>query len=1002
MKMHCKSAVFSLCTILTFMLVSKLTVHAGIYVSTNGNHTTGANWDDAFNNVQTAIDVATNGATIYVAGHTFDLTNALNWVGQTNVHILGGYEGVSGAPGTRDTDLYHTIIRRDADAGDFRVLDIDSVTGGRLDGLTIADGDTEAVNARPAPGSGAGIRLIDSSLTLDRCVISNNIARATSNGYAWGGGMYAVNSDLIVTNTLFVGNVACNTSTANNGRTLGAGLAADGGTVTVVHSEFIDNEADSRGHVGSWGGGIYMVNATGWVRDTLIAGNRVNPHADRHGGRYGFGGGIYINSGTLVENCTIVSNRSYNTYPFRNDSPGGGGVYINGGTLRNSLIHGNRALNEGGGIVADNGDIESVTVSGNYSDSPLDVTGLGVHLSGNASLVNAIVFGNRRYADGKDVSMNETGGTVTYSCIMPLRSGTGNTDIEPQFANAAAGDFRLLPGSPAIDSADELAWMASATDLDGNPRIRNAVPDMGAYESEPLDEGNLRVNFVAAPDQRDGLDKLTVEFTAYAHGADSSGLSYSWDFENDGNFDIEDDDQQVVTHEFGPGIHTVRLVVENASNETAERIKPDYITVLRSELYVWTGGNDSNGSSWDNAFHTIQQAIDAAAVSNTIYLAGETFDLTEPLYWHSHQGVQILGGYEAEIGTVGPGDYDADIWPTLIRRDDAAGDIRVIALTGVFDGKLARVTIANGSAYTGSGTMRGGGMHILNSVVEIVECVISNNISRASGNDHAWGGGVYAEDATVAFIRTRFVGNSARNDSSTNNGRTLGGGLAALRGSITVLNCEFIDNDSDGVGHHGCWGGGMYLTDGTGLVRNSLFTGNRARPRAGGSGRGYIGRGGAVYLTDGTVMENVTVANNKVWNSGSYGYDTTAGGIFAAGGVVSNSVVYHNTEEDIGVSSDVNSDGLDLFFWSCAPELTNEANNNITDNPLFADVETDNFRLSEESPCVDTGNNADWMAAATDLDGDPRILQGRPDRSRSVDRGAYEKPPLPGTFIMVR
>ena len=78
---------------------------------------------------------------------------------------------------------------------------------------------------------------------------------------------------------------------------------------------------------------------------------------------------------------------------------------------------------------------------------------------------------------------------VAYSNVQGGWPGVMNIDANPLFANQSAGDFRLLPGSPCIDSGDDSAVPPGVVvDLNGNSRFvdgdENSVinVDMGAIE----------------------------------------------------------------------------------------------------------------------------------------------------------------------------------------------------------------------------------------------------------------------------------------------------------------------------------------------------------------------------------------------------------------------------------------------------------------------------------------------------------------------------------------
>ena len=77
-------------------------------------------------------------------------------------------------------------------------------------------------------------------------------------------------------------------------------------------------------------------------------------------------------------------------------------------------------------------------------------------------------------------------------------TGTGTTSLgfafvlgDPMFTDAGAGDFRVLPGSPAVDSGDSfnVSFLGMSVDLDGNPRIFDDpdTPNTGLFD--PIDMG---------------------------------------------------------------------------------------------------------------------------------------------------------------------------------------------------------------------------------------------------------------------------------------------------------------------------------------------------------------------------------------------------------------------------------------------------------------------------------------------------------------------------------
>lgn len=91
-----------------FLLASTHAHSAVLYVSPDGDNTTGASWENAFQTIQAAIDAASTDDEIWVKQGTYSLTTEINV--NKAVAIYGGFYGTETARGQRDWQTYETIV----------------------------------------------------------------------------------------------------------------------------------------------------------------------------------------------------------------------------------------------------------------------------------------------------------------------------------------------------------------------------------------------------------------------------------------------------------------------------------------------------------------------------------------------------------------------------------------------------------------------------------------------------------------------------------------------------------------------------------------------------------------------------------------------------------------------------------------------------------------------------------------------------------------------------
>lgn len=330
----------------------------------------GTSWDDAYFNLQHALQAAAAYQQIWVATGVYtpsDLGDQdASFVIPAGVFVFGGFAPSQGVVHMtiRDPETYETVLSGDIMGDDGVGIDqnnshhvVRSGHNSELDGFTISDGYTigmggaEGSCLQVAPGhfftarscrftnctaaqGGAVWAGNGSLLTLDGCDLVEN--SATLGG---GGAVMLVNSarDTLIKDCTFDSNVSA----------YGGGLLIDGGDgVTIDGCTFLNNSAN---WVINGGGGIRAQ----YVADLLVTGSTIT------GNTAGVGAGVVLSgcTGSIIENTTIDSNNANDSSTinwcdssYKIVRAAGGGVFLEGGDamIQGSTIVDNHAIQSGG------------------------------------------------------------------------------------------------------------------------------------------------------------------------------------------------------------------------------------------------------------------------------------------------------------------------------------------------------------------------------------------------------------------------------------------------------------------------------------------------------------------------------------------------------------------------------------------------------------------------------------------------------------------------------
>ncbi|MGB2863540.1 MAG: right-handed parallel beta-helix repeat-containing protein, partial [Sedimentisphaerales bacterium] len=403
----------------------------------------------------------------------------------------------------------------------------------------------------------------------------------------------------------------------------------------------------------------------------------------------------------------------------------------------------------------------------------------------------------------------------------------------------------------------------------------------------------------------------------------------------------------------------------------------------------------NNGSSWENAYIFLQEALASAKsaekpveirVAQGTYRPNQGLAAIPEFDWRTTtfqliNGVTLKGGC-AGVGDADPNARDFQAYETVLSGDlngddglnlagDSENSYHVVTGSGtdntaVLDGFVITAANANAGTFPDPRCI-GGGMYNFTGSPKISNCIFRNNRAFSGG------AGMYNSDNSDPLLENcSFIENVTNED---------GAGMLNFMGSDPVLTgCDFIGNKADdhaggmlnvaesnpvldrctfvansaGTESQRHDGGGMFNDDGSPTLTNCLFISNAA------------GRNGGAMHNKGNsnpIMLNCTFSENQAGSEGDGLH------IQDANATLTDCILWANGSDQIYGDANVSYSNVEGGF---------AGQGNIDANPLFADPNNGDYHLKSQtgrwdpnseswvkddvtSPCIDAGDpDSDW------------------------------------------
>jgi parallel beta-helix repeat protein len=293
--------------------------------------------------------------------------------------------------------------------------------------------------------------------------------------------------------------------------------------------------------------------------------------------------------------------------------------------------------------------------------------------------------------------------------------------------------------------------------------------------------------------------------------------------------------------------------------------------------------------------------------------------------------------------------------------DAASASDLVLVAPGVYH---EHIVLKQGVVVRGAGAevtiIDGGGS---GKVVTGADNSLLEGFTITGGGGFPWGAGVFCSGSSPTIANNIITGNETA--------------VVTVYSSSPVITHNSIIRNLDGI----------YVNIGS----SPIITNNLVAHHFGGL---FIDHASSPIITNNTIVYNYSsfailnyyfAGSPKITNN-IIAYNTVGVGVvYLARPVVSYCLFWGNqldywgwgVNENVLMTTDPENDPIEWY-------------NNIHADPMFVDPASDDFRLRDTSPAIDSGSNQAPALPAEDLDGNPRVVDGDGDGLAVVDIGAFE------------